>query len=601
MKNTRVEVLRDIEAWIKDFKGPQIFWLAGMAGTGKSAIAWSICSRVNGDLEIVLGGSFFCSRSTGVNAQRDVRCVVPTLAQLMARQSVKFAEALAAELTLDPEVLHQQVGVQIEKLLYKPLLSLKDSLVPIVFVIDGLDECGGYLTETGTLKDTEAHRIVSDMLEALVTFSESAVKLPVKFFVTSRPETHIRDTHVSDVAFSKVLRLHTVNKEQVTADIRLYVSNRLFATPTLRGLFTEDDVHTLVQLCHGLFIVAATTLEHTLGSGIEFARGKFDSLMSASRDSLSVGAIEPLDRMYALIVEEAAKVGDVETEKLKTLLQILSALISARMTLSVSALADLLSIPNGQLRASITRLHAVIHIPDDDGDASLRPVHASFGDYLLGRASSRIRISEWLGHEALAHGCFQVLAKRLHFNISRSQSSFKSNSKPMLNSIMLSLEYACLHWIYHVSTLLEISEKDLSSKSSLRLRFLSWTQRASGASHRAGLEKNISTIFRPRLLFWLEVMSVLGQIQRAAAMLMFAAATVCRSSLEYYNRLLISLHRFGQRKSLDFFVTLTRSSRLLSRQYRGVLLTFTSPLSHFPTKNHLCTKTLLRCAQASSL
>jgi len=37
----------------------------------------------------------------------------------------------------------------------------------------------------------------------------------------------------------------------------------------------------------------------------------------------------------------------------------------------------------------------------------------------------------------------------------------------------------------------------------------------------------VGEIFRPRLLFWLEVMSILGQIRRAAAILVFAAGTVC--------------------------------------------------------------------------
>jgi len=47
MVGTRVQVLRDIQDWICDMKAPRIFWLTGMAGTGKSAIAWTICRLVN--------------------------------------------------------------------------------------------------------------------------------------------------------------------------------------------------------------------------------------------------------------------------------------------------------------------------------------------------------------------------------------------------------------------------------------------------------------------------------------------------------------------------------------------------------------------------
>ena len=530
MENTRVQILREIEAWVKDLKGPQIFWLSGMAGTGKSAIAWTVCARANDDQDIVLGGSFFCSRSTGLSTQRDVRCVIPTLAQLMARQSARFAEALAAELAVDPNVLHQQIGVQVEKLLYKPLLALKDSPSPIVFVIDALDECGGHLADNGMLDDAEIHRIVSDMLEALVTISRSDIKLPVKFFVTSRPETHIRNTHVSDATFSKVLRLHTVDKQQVTADIRLYISNKLFATPELRALFNENDVNALVQFCDGLFIVAAVALQHALGEGTDVATARFKSLLNASRDRLSIGAAAPLDRMYAVIVEDAAKADEVETQKLGNLLRLLAALLSARMALSVTALADLMVLPGGQLRARLSRLHAVIHVPDDDDDASLRPLHASFGDYLFGRASTRIRIPEWLGHNILAHGSLHALEKRLYFNISQSRSSLEPTSTAKPESITLSLEYACTQWIYHISTLLELYKTGRSTKGLLRSRFLSWISRTPQESHQLTLDKKINSVFRPRLLFWLEVMVVIGQIQRAAAMLMFAAATVRSSS-----------------------------------------------------------------------
>jgi len=524
MEGTRVQILSEIYAWIKDLTGPQIFWLAGMAGTGKSAIAWTICATADKDLEIVFGGSFFCSRSTGLSAQRDVRCVIPTLAQLMARQSDVFARALDAELKVDPEVLHQQVDVQVKKLLYKPLLALRDSQIPIVFVIDALDECSGQLTGSEALDNAETHRIVSDMLEALVAFSRSDDRLPVKFLVTSRPETHIRDTHVSDIAFSKILRLHTVDKEQINADIRRYVSEKLFATSTLRPLFTETDVNTLVVVSDGLFIVAATALKYALGSGTDLAVARFKSLLASTQDKLSVRATEPLDRMYAIIVEDAANMGHADTDSLKSLLCIIASLLAARMTLSVSALAELLDILSGQLRASMTRLHAVFHVPDDNDDTSLRPIHASFGDYLLGRAPSHLRISTSLGHEALARGCLRVMDTGLHFNVSRSRSSFEPTSSVKPNGIALSLEYACLQWIYHIAAFLVAVQSESNIDRSLRSHIRSWFDRK--PRQQSEFDRLVSRIVRPRLLFWLEVMSLLDQVHRAAAMLMFAAATV---------------------------------------------------------------------------
>jgi len=503
MDGTRVQVLQDIENWILDPKAKPIFWLVGMMGTGKSAIAQTVCLRVRAHSRIVLGGSFFCSRSAGSITQRDVRYVVPTLAQLLARQSSKFSEALVAELAQDPDILHKQVTAQVKQLIYKPLLALRDSNVPIVFVIDALDECGDQATGTGALKEAESHHIVSEMLEALVDFSRSPVQLPVKFLVTSRPETHIRDTPVSDLTFSAVLHLHTVNKAQVTADIRLYISTRLSSNQKLRARFTDDDAEMLALLCDGLFIIATTALQYTFGAGNDGAASRFRTLLNSAQDCLSSESATSLDRMYHLILVDAVKIGSTKTDELRETLQLLATLLASRMALSIAALADLLAVDKDDVRARLSRLHAVVHVPDDDDDPSLRTLHASFGDYLLGRAPSNIRISESFGNVELARGCLRIMAERLRFNVSHSRSSYEENPLARCNAITFTLDYACQQWIYHISCLPEV----------------------------AALDEDIQSSFCPRLLFWLEVMSALGKVRRAAAMLVFAAATVRQLSL----------------------------------------------------------------------
>ena len=39
LRGMRESVLRKIESWIKDFDKSPVFWLNGLAGTGKSTIA----------------------------------------------------------------------------------------------------------------------------------------------------------------------------------------------------------------------------------------------------------------------------------------------------------------------------------------------------------------------------------------------------------------------------------------------------------------------------------------------------------------------------------------------------------------------------------
>lgn len=513
---TRLEVLSGINTWIKDPKAPQIFWLTGHAGSGKSAIGHTVCMQACNDPDIILGGSFFCSRSAGSVAQRDVRCIVPTLAQLLARQSPAFSIALAAELARDPDLMHKQIRVQFEILLQRPLLALKDSPIPILFVVDALDECGAHKSANGTLDDPESHLFVTAILEALVGFSRSALKLPVKFLVTSRPETHIRDTPVSDPTFSKILQLHTVDKDQVTGDIRLYISTRLLSTTGLRGRFTTDHIELLVRLCGGSFIVATIALHYILDAGRDHASIKLQTLLNVTRDGLSNGASAPLDRMYALIISDATKADTLKAQ----MPRMLASLLATRMTLSVSALAELLEVPDDHLRASLSHLHAVVHVPENDIEPGLRTLHASFGDYLLERADKRYRIDLSLGNAALFNGCLKVMSKQLHFNISQSRSSYAYNERCRPNNITLALEYACLHWIYHDSRLPLSSS--VNQRRGLRQQLMSMIHRASNSKP----EDMIGAIFRSRFLFWLEVMSVLGQVRRASAMLNFALEKV---------------------------------------------------------------------------
>ena len=66
----------------------------GMAGTGKTTIALTLCEKLVGEPAVILGGTFFCSRSAGVIDRTDAQRIVPTLAMLLARQVPDYARAL---------------------------------------------------------------------------------------------------------------------------------------------------------------------------------------------------------------------------------------------------------------------------------------------------------------------------------------------------------------------------------------------------------------------------------------------------------------------------------------------------------------------------
>jgi len=509
MDKTRTRILSEINAWITDPEALQICWITGMAGTGKTSIAKTVCAQAKANAEMTLGGSFFCSRSSGLAAQRDIRCVIPTLTQLLALKWADFRLAVAE--TIEPGVQYKEVSAQVKELLYMPLLALDPSRGPILFVIDALDECGGE-TSDGMLDDAKCHAAVTSMLEALVTITRSEPKLPVKFLVTSRPEAQIRDTPISDENISQILRLHTIESTEVAADINRYVTTtintKLFGKPKLRAMITDVDVTHLVRLCDGLFIVAATALKHTFGAGADAAVARFKKLLNASRNSLDDGVAVPLDRMYAIILEDAVTAEEPHDTELPALLRLLSSLLAARMTLSIATLADLLGLESYDVRASLSRLHAVVNVPDDDDVPGLRTVHASFGDYLFDRAPSHIRILRSSGHEFLARACLELMGMCLHFNVSRSRSSYEPNASTKPDHITLSLEYACLHWAHHINFF-----RNSHSHPSSDISF----------------DADIGRSFRPKFMFWLEVLSVLHKVGLASGLLLMASSSVRQS------------------------------------------------------------------------
>src|SRR6267378_3973147 len=80
LRGTRKEVLWEIEHWVASEQEQQIFWLNGLAGTGKSTIAQTFAERMSADGK--LGASFFCSRDFADRS--NLHAIFPTLAFQLA-------------------------------------------------------------------------------------------------------------------------------------------------------------------------------------------------------------------------------------------------------------------------------------------------------------------------------------------------------------------------------------------------------------------------------------------------------------------------------------------------------------------------------------
>ena len=116
LRGTRVDVLLQLEHWLKDEQGHQVFWLNGLAGTGKSAIAKTFAEISFADG--ILGASFFCSRDS--EARSNLKSIFPTLAFQLACRYTKFRERLLQVLSPDTSIKQESLYTQMEKVIVRP-------------------------------------------------------------------------------------------------------------------------------------------------------------------------------------------------------------------------------------------------------------------------------------------------------------------------------------------------------------------------------------------------------------------------------------------------------------------------------------------------
>jgi hypothetical protein len=236
-------VQKELQAWTQDPSAAMVYWMSGMAGTGKTTIAYSLCKWLEDNNQ--LGASFFCSRTS--TSCRNVNQIVPSIAYQLAWYSPAFRSALCDILKDDPAVGSLNLVQQFQKLVQEPLLAVKHAIPGgVVVVVDALDEC----------EDIGGVRLIVEMVLRL------AVDLPLKFFVTSRPEPAIWNEMLSPGRYSpSVLHLHDIEQSIVEEDIKKFLKEslgRMSPTPL------DDDIQLLAKSSGKLFIYAATAVRYIL-------------------------------------------------------------------------------------------------------------------------------------------------------------------------------------------------------------------------------------------------------------------------------------------------------------------------------------------------
>ena len=330
LRGTRRDVLVQLEDWLENEQGQRIFWLNGLAGTGKSTIAQTFADITFAEGK--LGASFFCSRN--FKDRSNIQAIFPTLAFQLAYRYPQFREQLLQVLRANPGIGRESLVSQMEQIIVGPLSATH---IQTLIIIDALDEC----------KDEEPASAILSVLSRYVD------KIPkVKFFITGRPEPPIRSGFRLESLrpITEVLRLHGVERSSVDEDIALYFRTRLSSIAKNRSDcdLTQDwpspsDISILCDKAAGFFIYASTVIKFVMSKTRTPAK-QLDRIILLPQSTAHEGR-SGIDLLYTQVLEQAVDdIGVDDKEIYSHFRTVVGMVVLAFNPLSVKGLSELLGV-----------------------------------------------------------------------------------------------------------------------------------------------------------------------------------------------------------------------------------------------------------------
>jgi hypothetical protein len=460
LKDTREDVLGTMLSWLAEpsssSSSMSIFWLAGLAGTGKSTIIKTFCERVSDDDRFLLA-SFFASRNSA--ERRDPYRVLHTFAYELAIMTESIRSHVISAVRAPQDFMQEPMQEQIKQLLAGPISKAALPGRTIVFAIDALDEC----QKSGGVEGGPLIKLLSQFLQ----------DQPVKLLITSRQEDSIAMmfsslTHVP-------LRLHEIKSAIVKTDVWriLDVGFADIRRERARDLRTDQwptpsDLNMLVDLTGPFFIYAATVLkfvgaprfmpEERLNQVLQ--RG---SAVSSDRSKL----FSQIDVLYLDILKAATEdeAGHPEIELCRRVGDILRTIVLLEEPVSIYALAQLMDLTEHvrQIDGDVRALSSVLMITRIPGSKrfseTVSTFHPSFRDFLVDpqRCSAEHFLVKPAEHQhQLLASCLRLLNRWLRPDIcdiekpSHANAEIQDLPERLAKSLPEAVLYACLFWPAHL-------------------------------------------------------------------------------------------------------------------------------------------------------
>ena len=517
-KDTRVTVLDKIMNWINDPSSPPIFWLHGLAGTGKSTIARTI--GIKAAEAGYTTASFFFSR-IGSAGQRDPAYVFPTLAHQLATGHSELHQIIGDAVIGSPDIHYAAASEQFQTLIGTPLdvfCAKSGSMGNILIVLEALDECQGF-----------AEKRPQEILACLRDHAYQAAPR-VRILLTSRPEHSLR---------RELARRHQVveynlhqDDESAQGDIARFLRAKLPVIPGDLGISVEDwpqerDVQMLSEKSGRLFIFAKTALRFIGDDQVSDPRRQMNTLLGM--DKGTINPYSPIDLLYHQVLENALSRDRVPDDIFIRFKRVVGCIILSQDALPVSVIARIANYSVTEVMATLLRLQSVILCPSPPGtvsqqDSDLLPsiYHPSFPDYLVDSrrcSDDHFAIIEPEMHRFIVLRCFELMKGILHRNVLELDDTYVLNRDiPGLEyevqmHITPEAAYACQFWLSHLLKA-EIDDSIVGELDEfLSVRFLWWCEALSLLDSACSGQKHLLTTVALRLqIAWEKLVSTLHQL-----------------------------------------------------------------------------------------
>jgi hypothetical protein len=489
LPGTRRELLDRIEKWSCDADGKYIFWLHGMAGTGKSSIARTIAGTLRSQRR--LGASFFFSKGQGglAHSGKFATTIAHELAKTASLED-KFhhlkgyiCDAIAKNSGRAPNSLEEQW----KELVFQPLQLLKKhspKIPALVIVIDALDEC-----ELKYIKP----------ILAAITKAGDLETVQLRIFISSRRERTLSAKGILDYVHREVYEdcpLDSIDRKIIKRDIALFYESELKDIRKEHNLTLDwpdkQQMDKLKNNADRLFIYAETACRFLRKAPPDYLKRYLAIILEDN------GAGDPdedenkelptsyLDNLYKTVLATSLDMFFPRFKKnaKQDMMRILGSIAVLSDSLPSTALSTLVSETEAKLddevRHILEPLSAVLDVPQSQ-HSPIQLIHPSFPDFLHNEQRSKsFFVNEESAHEDIFERCLDLMSRHLMANVCDLQrpATLASELKKdeVENYLSRAVQYACRYWVFHLERAKIVVHDDHRVHKFLRENLLHWLE-----------------------------------------------------------------------------------------------------------------------------